>query len=99
MIPGSNGKADVQKIILLMDNLKTYKETSLYKRCLLQKIRRIIKKLETHYTLKHGCWFAIAEIELNIMTKQCLSHRIAPIGLLRKKLFAWEAVRNISAAE
>lgn len=52
------------------------------------------KKLEIHYTPKHGSWLDIAEIELNVMTRQCLSRRIDDIGLLRQELAAWESDRN-----
>lgn len=52
------------------------------------------QKLEIHCTPKHGSWLDIAEIELNVMTRQCLSRRIADIVLLRQELAAWEGNRN-----
>lgn len=85
---------DAQKIILVMDNLKTHKPASLYKAFPPEEARRIIKKLEIHYTPKHGSWLDIAEIELNVMTRQCLSRRIASIDALRSELSAWEDERN-----
>ena len=85
---------DVQKIILVMDNLNTHKPASLYKAFPPEEARRIIKKLEIHYTLKHGSWLDIAEIELNVMTHQCLSRRISSIDVLRSELTAWEDERN-----
>lgn len=85
---------DAEKIILVMDNLNTHKVSSLYKRYPPKEARRIIKKLEIHYTPKHGSWLDIAEIELNVMTRQCLSRRIDDIGLLRQELDAWESNRN-----
>lgn len=85
---------DVQKIILVMDNLNTHKPASLYKAFPPEEARRIIKKLEIHYTPKHGSWLDIAEIELNVMTRQCLSRRISPIDVLRSELAAWEDERN-----
>ena len=88
-----------EKIILVMDNLNTHKLASLYKRYPLEEARRIIKRLEIHYTPKHGSWLDIAEIELNVMTRQCLSCRIAEIGLLRRELSAWEVERNTAAAK
>ena len=90
---------DAEKIILVMDNLNTHKPASLYKRYSPDEARRIIKKLEIHYTPKHGSWLDIAEIELNVMTRQCLSRRIANIELLRKELSVWEAERNTIAAK
>lgn len=90
---------DAEKIILVMDNLNTHKPASLYKRYPPEEARRIIKRLEIHYTPKHGSWLDIAEIELNVMTRQCLSRRIAEIGLLRSELSAWEVERNTTAAK
>ncbi len=89
---------DVEKIILVMDNLNTHKPASLYKRYSPEEARRIIKKLEIHYTPKHGSWLDIAEIELNVMTRQCLSRRIENIENLRSELTAWERERNSNKA-
>ena len=90
---------DVGKIILVMDNLNTHKPASLYKRYTADEARRIIKRLEIHYTPKHGSWLDIAEIELNVMTRQCLSRRIKTITNLREELAAWEVERNIFATK
>lgn len=85
---------DVEKIILVMDNLNTHKPASLYKKYSPEEARRIIKKLEIHYTPKHGSWLDIAEIELNVMARQCLSRRIENIDILRSELSIWEQERN-----
>lgn len=90
---------DAEKIVLVMDNLNTHKPASLYKRSPPEEARRILKKLEIHYTPKHGSWLDIAEIELNVMTRQCLRRRIAEIGRLRSELSAWERERNTLAAK
>jgi len=90
---------DVDKIILVMDNLNTHKPSSLYKRYPAPEARRIIKRLEIHYTPKHGSWLDIAEIELNVMTRQCLSRRIDDIDNLRRELSTWEVERNTAAAK
>ena len=79
---------DVEKIIFVMDNLNTHKLASLYKRYPADEARRIIRRLEIHYTPKHGSWLDIAEIELNVMTRQCLSRRIENIANLREELAA-----------
>lgn len=89
---------DKQKIILVMDNLNTHAIASLYKAFPAQEARRIAKKLEIHYTPKHGSWLNMAEIELNVMTRQCLTRRIADIDELRQELAAWEADRNQAGA-
>lgn len=62
--------------ILVMDNLNLHALSSLYKAFPAAKARRIAKKLEIHYTPKHGSYLDIAEIELDVMTRQCLSRRI-----------------------
>lgn len=85
---------NAEKIVLVMDNLNTHRMASLYKRYTPEEARRILKKLEIHYTPKHGSWLNIAEIELNVMTRQCLSRRIDNIEKLRNELSAWEANRN-----
>lgn len=90
---------DAEKIILVMDNLNTHKTSSLYKAFPPAEARRIIKRLEIHYTPKHGSWLNIAEIELNVMTRQCLSRHIDIIDLLRSELTAWEAERNQNKAK
>ena len=90
---------DAEKIVIVMDNLNTHKSASQYKRYPPEEARRIIKKLEIHYTPKHGSWLDIAEIELNVMTRQCLSRRIADIGQLRSELAVWEVERNTLAAK
>lgn len=87
------------KIILVMDNLNTHKPASLYKKYPAAEARRIIKCLEIHYTPKHGSWLDIAEIELNVMTHQCLSRRIEDINNLRSELASWETERNTMATK
>ena len=77
-----------------MDNLNTHCIASLYKTFHAAEARRIAKRLEIHYTPKHGSWLDMAEIELNVMTRQCLDRRIDDIKVLRKELSAWESDRN-----
>jgi len=85
---------DAEKIILVMDNLNTHKPASLYKAFPPEVARLILRRLEIHYTPKHGSWLDIAEIELNVMTRQCLDRRIDNITDLRSELEAWEDERN-----
>lgn len=79
------------KIILVMDNLNTHALSSLYKAFPAPEARRIAKKLEIHYMPKYGSWLDIAEIELNVMTRQYLSRRIKEIEFLCQELAAWES--------
>lgn len=90
---------DAEKILLVMDNLNTHKAASLYKVFPPEQARRILKRLEIHYTPKHGSWLNMAEIELNVMTRQCLSRRIATMDKLKSELSAWEAERNQDTAK
>lgn len=83
-----------KKIILVMDNLNTHAGASLYKAFPPQEARRIFKRLEVHYTPKHGSWLNMAEIEFSILSKQCLSRRIPDQEALRKETKAWADQRN-----
>ena len=78
-----------EKIILVMDNLNTHNISSLYKAFRPEEARRIAKKLEVHYTPRHGSWLDIAEIGINIMTRECLDRRIPSIEALKEELKAW----------
>lgn len=80
---------DADKITLVMDNLNTHKISSLYKAFSPDEARRIAKKLDVHYTPKHGSWLDIAEIGIHIMTSECLDRRIPSIEALRGELQAW----------
>lgn len=80
---------NARKIILVMDNLNTHNISSLYKAFPPEEARRIARKLEVHYTPKHGSWLDIAEIGINIMTRECLNRRIPSIEALREELKAW----------
>lgn len=90
---------DAKKIILVIDNLNTHKAASLYKAFPPSEARRIIKRLEIHYTPKHGNWLDMAEIELNVMTRQCLSRRISTLDKLKCELSAWELECNRDTAK
>lgn len=85
-------------IRLVMDNLNTHTLGSLYEAFPPEEARRIAEKLEIHYTPKHGSWLNVAEIELRVLTVQCLSRRIGDAPTLRREVHAWEAQRNASEA-
>lgn len=86
---------DVKKIRLVVDNLNTHKIASLYEAFEPQEAHRLAKRLEIHYTPKHGSWLNIAEIELSVLTSQCLNNRyISDIQTLAKETKAWEKNRN-----
>ena len=88
---------DVEKIVLIADNLNTHTVASFYKVFPPEEAFRLAQKLEIHYTPKHGSWLDIAEIELSAMTVQCLLNlRIPSIEFLNQKLAAWYLHRNSS---
>jgi hypothetical protein len=86
------------KIVLVMDNLNTHKPASLYEAFPPAEARRLIEKLEIHYTPKHGSWLDMAETELSILTKQCLDRRIPDADTLTREVTAWQAERNAAQA-
>ena len=89
---------DADRITLVMDNLNTHTGASLYKAFAPVEARRILEKLEIHYTPKHGSWLNMAEIELSILSRQCLDRRIPDRETLTEEVKAWEARRNASPA-
>jgi hypothetical protein len=90
---------DAEKIVVVMDNLNTHKPASLYEAFPPAEARRLIEKLEIHYTPKHGSWLDMAETELSILTKQCLDRRISDSATLVREIAAWEAPRNANCAK
>ena len=89
-------EADVIRVVL--DNLNTHKVASLYETFPPAEAHRLRQKLEFHYTLKHGSWLNMAEIELSVLARQCLHRRIATEATLKRELAAVEAARNAARA-
>lgn len=85
---------DAEKIVLVMDNLNTHSPASLYEAFEANEARRLVEKLEIHYTPKHGSWLDMAEIELGILNRQCLDRRLADAETLQREVIAWEHDRN-----
>jgi hypothetical protein len=84
----------VEKVVLVMDNLNTHTLSSLYEAFPAEEAFAIAQRLEIHYTPKHGSWLNIAEIELSAMTSQCLDRRIDTLEKLNRELEAWQHERN-----
>ena len=93
------GYPNVEKITLVLDNLNTHTLASLYRAFPPEEARRIVRRLEIHFTPLHGSWLNIAEIELNVMTRQCLHRRIDDFEKLRSELAAWERERNTRSSK
>lgn len=77
-----------------MDNLNTHAPGSLYETFPPDKAKAIWDRFEFVYTPKHGSWLNMAEIELNVLTGQCLNRRIDDIGVVSKEARAWQEYRN-----
>jgi DDE superfamily endonuclease len=89
---------DAIKIRLVLDNLNTHVGGSLYEAFPPAEARRLLDRLELHYTPKHGSWLHRAESELSILARQCLDRRIADPGTLVREVAAWERRRNWAGA-
>ncbi len=85
---------DAERIVLVVDNLNTHVAAALYDTFPAPEARRLWQKLEVHYTPKHGSWLNIAEIELGIVSRQCLKRRLPDIDILTSETAAWERGRN-----
>jgi hypothetical protein len=86
-----------EKVVLVIDNLNTHKPAALYQAFEPAVARSLIDRLEIHYTPKHGSWLNMAEIELSILSRQCLDRRIPDLGTVTREVAAWEQARNASA--
>jgi hypothetical protein len=89
--------AQADAIVLVLDNLNTHTPASLYETFPPAEAKRLLNRLELHYTPKHGSWLNMAEIELSALTRQCLDRRIPSQVILRTEIAAWEARRNAQA--
>ncbi len=89
---------DAKQITVVLDNLNTHNGASLYETFEPAEARRILKRLEFHYTPKHGSWLNMAEIELSVFARQCLNRRIPDQSTLQREVAALEAERNRSAS-
>jgi hypothetical protein len=81
-------------IRVVLDNLNTHSPAALYEVFEPQEARRIVRKLEFHYTPKHGSWLNMAEIEISVLDRQCLDRRLEEIPIVRSEVQAWDALRN-----
>ena len=85
---------DADKIVLVMDNLNTHNIASLYEAFPAAEARRLAEKLEIHYTPKHGSWLNMAEIELSVLSRQCMKDYFETVEQLATTITEWERERN-----
>jgi hypothetical protein len=90
---------DAQKVTLVMDNLNTHTGASLYEVFQPSEARRLLDRLQIHYTPKHGSWLNMAEIELGVLTRQCTDRRIPDKTTLASEVAAWQHRRNTAQAK
>jgi DDE superfamily endonuclease len=88
---------DAERIVLVMDNLNVHSPASLYEAFPPAEAKRLADKLEIHHTPKHGSWLNIAEIELSVLGRQCLSRRLPDFATLEAEVDAWQDRRNATA--
>jgi len=89
-----NQYPSARKVVLVMDNLNTHTGASLYETFPPHEARRLLERLEIHYTPKHGSWLNITEIELRILSGQCLNRRFPDKQTLQKEIIQWQNQRN-----
>jgi hypothetical protein len=87
---------DATTITVVRDQLNTHGPDALYEAFAPEEAARILNRLEFHYTPKHGSWLNMAEIELSVLSRQCLNRRIPDKHVLEQEISAWEAERNAS---
>lgn len=90
---------EAERVRVVLDNLNTHRAASLYEAFAPEEARRILRKLEFHYTPKHGSWLNIAEIELSVFSRQCLDRRIGDEEMLKGEIKKLEEERNAACAK
>jgi transposase len=87
---------EAERIRVVLDNLSTHTASSLYQTFPAAEARRVLRRLEFHYTPKHASWLNMVEIEIGVLRGQCLDRRIPTRELLESEIAAWERQRNAS---
>lgn len=87
-----------RKVKLVCDNLNTHSIASLYAAFPAAEAHRLRQRLEIHYTPRSGSWLNVAEIELGVLSRQCLDRRIGSAADMERELAAWQAQRNTDAS-
>ncbi|HEY3499914.1 MAG TPA: IS630 family transposase [Polyangiaceae bacterium] len=87
-----------ERIRVVLDNLSTHLAKNLYEAFPAEEARRILRRLEFHYTPKHASWLNMVEIEISVLASQCLDRRIPDRSTLEAAIGAWQKSRNASGA-
>ncbi len=90
---------NAERIVLVCDNLNVHTPAALYEVYEPAEAKRLADKLEIHYTPKHGSWLNIAEIELSVLSRQCLDRRMPDFDTLLTEVEAWQERRDAGAVK
>ena len=85
---------EAEKIIVVLDNLNTHTPAAFYLAFDPEEARRLVNRFKFHFTPKHGSWLNMAEIELSVLSRQCINRRIPDLEILAKAVQAWLTDRN-----
>ena len=83
-----------EKIRMVLDNLNTHSPAAFYEAFPPEQARRLTRKLEFHYTPEHSSWLNMAEVEISVLTEQCLDRRLGSQLIVKSEVGAWEGERN-----
>lgn len=89
---------EAEQIRVTLDNLNTHTPAALYEAFEAAEARRLVRKLEFRYTPKHGSWLNMAEIEISVLTGQCLDRYIPDVTTLKREVAAWQEEHNARQA-
>lgn len=89
---------DAERVRLVLDNLNTHTGAAVYATFPPAEARRILRKVEWHYTPKHGSWLNMVEMEWSVLTRQCIGRHIGDMPTLAQEVAAWERERNAAKA-
>ena len=90
---------EAEQIVLVMDNLNNHTPASLYEAFEPKEARRLAHNLEIHHTPKHGSWLNMAEIELSVLSRQCLDRRVADFESLQGEVASWQERRDAAGGK
>lgn len=89
---------EAEKIRVVLDNLNTHTPAAFYETFPAEQARQLARKIEFHYTPKHSSWLNMAEVEISVLSEQCLGRRLGQVVLLENEIVAWEEERNARQA-
>jgi DDE superfamily endonuclease len=90
--------SDAEKIRVVLDNLNTHSPAAFYEAFSPQQARYLTRKLEFHHTPEHSSWLNMAEVEIAVLTEQCLDRRLGSKEIAANEVGAWESERNAARA-